>query len=85
MMTEQPGQLLHMDTVGTSWVCSMGSKWYVLVIVDDYPRYSWGFFLESRDEVFEHFQNLAFRLNDEYPNWWRPVRVESRSFSGNEG
>jgi hypothetical protein len=26
MMTEQPGQLLHMDTVGPSRVCSMGGK-----------------------------------------------------------
>jgi hypothetical protein len=40
MMTEQPGQLLYMDTVGLSWVRSMGCKWYVLVIVDDYSCYS---------------------------------------------
>jgi hypothetical protein len=26
MMTEQPRQLLHMDTVGPSWVRSMGGK-----------------------------------------------------------
>jgi hypothetical protein len=35
-MIELPGQLLHMDTVGPSQVHSMGGKWYVLVIVDDY-------------------------------------------------
>jgi hypothetical protein len=39
--TEHPGQLLHMDTVGPSRVRSMGGKWYVLVIVDDYSCYSW--------------------------------------------
>jgi hypothetical protein len=44
MMTEQLGQVLHMDTVGASCVRSMGDKWYVLVIVDDYSRYSWVFF-----------------------------------------
>jgi hypothetical protein len=49
MMTEHPGQLLHMDTVGPSRVRSMGGKWYVLVIIDDYSRYSWVFFLESKD------------------------------------
>jgi hypothetical protein len=69
MMIEQPGQLLHMDTVGPSRVCSMGGKWYVLVIVDDYSRYSCVFFLESKDEVFEHFQSLALRLNNEHPNY----------------
>jgi hypothetical protein len=55
VMTEHPRQLLHMDTVGPSHVCSMGGKWYVSVIVDDYSRYSSGFFLESKDEMFEHF------------------------------
>jgi hypothetical protein len=65
MMTERPGQLLHMDTIGPSWVRSMGGKRYVLVIVDDYSRYSWIFFLESKDEVFEHFRSLALRLNNE--------------------
>jgi hypothetical protein len=40
MMTKHPGQLLHMDTIGPSRVRSMGGKWYVLVIVDDYSRYS---------------------------------------------
>jgi hypothetical protein len=36
MMTELPRQLLHMDTIDPSWVRSIGGKWYVLVIVDDY-------------------------------------------------
>jgi hypothetical protein len=40
VMTEHPGQLLHMDTVGPARVHSMGGKCYVLVIVDDYSRYS---------------------------------------------
>jgi hypothetical protein len=38
VMTDHPRQLLHMDTVGPSQVRSMGGKWYVLVIVDDYSR-----------------------------------------------
>jgi hypothetical protein len=51
MMTEHPGQLLHMDIVGPSQVRSMGGKWYVLVIVDDYSRYSWIFFREQRSSI----------------------------------
>jgi hypothetical protein len=68
MMTEQLGHLLHMDTIGPSWVRSMGGKWYVLVIVDDYFHYSWIFFLESKYEVFEYFWSLALRLTNEHPN-----------------
>jgi transposase InsO family protein len=63
-----------MNTVGPSRVRSVSGKWYVLVIVDNYSRYSWVFFLESNDEVFEHFQSLALRLNNEHPNCLKPIR-----------
>jgi transposase InsO family protein len=77
VMTDQPGQLLHMDTVDPSRVRSMGSKWYVRVIVDDYSRYSWVFFLENKDEVFEHFRSLALRLNGEHPNCLKVIRSDN--------
>jgi hypothetical protein len=77
MMTEQSGQLLYMDTIGPSRVRSMGGKWYVLVIVDDYSRYSWVFFLERKDEVFEHFQSLALRLNNVHPNCLKVIRSDN--------
>jgi hypothetical protein len=76
MMTEQPGQLLHIDTVGPSQDCSMGGKWYVLVIVDDYSCYSWRFFLERKDEVFEHFWSLALRLNNEHSNCLKAIHSD---------
>jgi transposase InsO family protein len=75
--TEQSGMLLHMDIVGLSWVRSMGGKWYVLVIVNDYSRYSWVFYLESKDEVFEHFQSLTLRLNNEHPNCLKAIRSDN--------
>jgi transposase InsO family protein len=79
VMTEHPGQLLHMDTVGPSRICSMGGKWYVLVIVDDYSRYSWVFFLESKDQVFEHFRLLALRLNNEHPNCLKAIHSDNKT------
>jgi transposase InsO family protein len=77
VMTEHPGQLLHMDIVGPSRVRSMGGKWYVLVIVDDYSRYSRVFFLESKDEVLEHFRSLALRLNNEHPNCLKAIHGDN--------
>jgi transposase InsO family protein len=77
VMTERPGQFLHMDTVGPSRVRSIGGKWYVLVIVNDYSRYSWVFFLESKSEVFEHFQSLALRLNNEHPNCLKAISSDN--------
>jgi hypothetical protein len=77
VMTKHPGQILHMDTVGPSRVHSIGGKSYILVVVDDYSRYSWVFFLESKDEVFEHFRILALRLNNEHPNCLKSIRSDN--------
>jgi hypothetical protein len=77
MMTEHSGQLLYMDTVGSSRVRFMDGKWYVFVIVDDYSRYPWVFFLERKDEMFEHFRSLALRLNNEHPNYLKVVRSDN--------
>ncbi|GJU55772.1 retrovirus-related pol polyprotein from transposon TNT 1-94 [Tanacetum coccineum] len=44
-------QLLHMDLCGPMRVESINGKKYVLVIVDDYSRYTWTHFLSSKDET----------------------------------
>jgi transposase InsO family protein len=77
VMTEHPGQLLHMNIVGPSRVHSMRGKWYVLIIVDDYTRNSWVFFLESKNQVFEYFQLLALRLNNEHPNYLKVIHSDN--------
>nr|GFA01256.1 retrovirus-related Pol polyprotein from transposon TNT 1-94 [Tanacetum cinerariifolium] len=45
--------LLHMDLCGPMRVASINGKRYVLVIVDDYSRYTWTYFLRSKDETPE--------------------------------
>ena len=65
VMTSYLNELLHMDTVGPARVRSVGGKWYVLVVVDDFSRFSWVFFLESEDEVFGFVHDLILRLNNE--------------------
>nr|GFA46557.1 retrovirus-related Pol polyprotein from transposon TNT 1-94 [Tanacetum cinerariifolium] len=44
-------QLLHMDLCGHMRVASINEKRYVLVIVDDYSRYTWTHFLRFKDET----------------------------------
>ncbi|GJS19760.1 retrovirus-related pol polyprotein from transposon TNT 1-94 [Tanacetum coccineum] len=44
-------QILHMDLCGPMRVKSFNCKKYVLVIVDDYSRYTWTHFLRSKDET----------------------------------
>nr|GFA20522.1 putative ribonuclease H-like domain-containing protein [Tanacetum cinerariifolium] len=42
---------LHMDLFGPTFVKSLSKKCYCLVITDDYSRFSWVFFLASKDET----------------------------------
>nr|GEV14395.1 retrovirus-related Pol polyprotein from transposon TNT 1-94 [Tanacetum cinerariifolium] len=45
--------LLHMDLCGPMRITSINEKKYILVIVDDYSRYTWTLFLRSKDETPE--------------------------------
>ncbi|GJX87012.1 retrovirus-related pol polyprotein from transposon TNT 1-94 [Tanacetum coccineum] len=45
--------LLHMDLYGPMHVESINEKKYILVIVDDYYRFTWVKFLRSKDEARE--------------------------------
>nr|GFA87855.1 retrovirus-related Pol polyprotein from transposon TNT 1-94 [Tanacetum cinerariifolium] len=46
-------QLLHMDLCAPMRVASINGKRYVLVIVNDYSRYTWTYFLRSKEETLE--------------------------------
>jgi transposase InsO family protein len=54
-----------MDLVRPASVQSTGGKWYVLVVVDDYSRYVWVFFLEEKGETFGFVRDLVLRLRNE--------------------
>nr|GEZ16054.1 retrovirus-related Pol polyprotein from transposon TNT 1-94 [Tanacetum cinerariifolium] len=49
--TRQRLHLLHMDLCGPMRIATINGKRYVLVIVDDYSRYTWVHFLRSKDEA----------------------------------
>nr|GFB29860.1 retrovirus-related Pol polyprotein from transposon TNT 1-94 [Tanacetum cinerariifolium] len=43
--------LLHMDLCGPMRITSINGKRYILVIVDDYSRYTWVHFMRSKDKA----------------------------------
>ncbi|GKE16123.1 retrovirus-related pol polyprotein from transposon TNT 1-94 [Tanacetum coccineum] len=51
--------LLHMDLCGPMRVASVNRKRYILVIVDDYSRFTWVKFLASKDEAPDSIIKLA--------------------------
>ncbi|GJR09602.1 putative ribonuclease H-like domain-containing protein [Tanacetum coccineum] len=46
-----PLYLLHMDLFGPTFVKSLMKKMYCLVVTDDYSRFTWVFFLATKDET----------------------------------
>jgi transposase InsO family protein len=69
-----------MDLVGPARVCSAGGKWYVLVIVDDYSRYAWVFFLADKGETFVFVRDLILRLkNKRHGDVVRAIRSDNGS------
>ncbi|GJY87441.1 putative ribonuclease H-like domain-containing protein [Tanacetum coccineum] len=51
-----------MDLCGPVRVKSINGKWYVLVIVDDYSRYTWVHFLRSKDEAPEVIKTFLKKI-----------------------
>src|SRR3954465_6367172 len=52
-------ELLHVDIFGPTSHDSIGNKKYCLVIVDDYSRYCWVFFLKLKSETQQKFVDSA--------------------------
>ncbi|WVZ91058.1 hypothetical protein U9M48_037280 [Paspalum notatum var. saurae] len=77
VMTTYPGELLHMDTVGPTRVQSVSGKWYVLVIVDDFSRFSWVFFMEFKYEAFGFVRDLVLKLRNESHKAMRAIRSDN--------
>ncbi|WVZ88850.1 hypothetical protein U9M48_035318 [Paspalum notatum var. saurae] len=77
VMTSYPAELLHMDTVGPARVASVSGKWYVVVVVDDFSRFSWVFFLEFKDETFGFVWDLVLRLRNESHKAMRAIRSDN--------
>ncbi|GKA46815.1 retrovirus-related pol polyprotein from transposon TNT 1-94 [Tanacetum coccineum] len=59
--------LSHMDLCGPMHVASINEKRYILMIVDDYSRFTWVRFLRTKDEapeaIIKCIKNIQVRLN----------------------
>jgi hypothetical protein len=58
MTTTKPMDMLHMDLFGPIAYISMGSNKYGLVIVNDYSRFTWVFFLQDKSETQDVLKKL---------------------------
>jgi len=52
--TSKTLKLFHMDMFGPSRTMSFGGNYYALVVVDDFSRFTWTLFLDSKVMPFLH-------------------------------
>ena len=58
-------ELLHVDLMGPTRIESLGGKRYIMVIVDDFSRYSWVEFLREKSKACEKLEILCKRPQNE--------------------
>ena len=77
MSTTRVLELLHMNLVGPTTYKSLGGNLYCLVIVDDYSRYTWVFFLHDKSEVASCFKKFAKRAQNEFEVKLKKIRSDN--------
>nr|GEY19859.1 hypothetical protein [Tanacetum cinerariifolium] len=60
----QPLFMLHMDLFGPTFASSLMNKKYCLVVTDDYSRFTWVFFLASKDETSGILKNFITEIEN---------------------
>ncbi len=63
--TSRPLELLHLDLFGPNRVASLGGKYYALVIVDDFSRFTWVFFLTHKSDTHPIFAKFCRKIQNE--------------------
>ncbi|CAN0908179.1 Retrovirus-related Pol polyprotein from transposon TNT 1-94 [Linum grandiflorum] len=58
-------ELVHLDLFGPTNIQSLGGKSYAFVLVDDFSRYTWVYFLASKDETFIKFKNFVKEVQND--------------------
>jgi transposase InsO family protein len=77
MSTSRVLELLHMDLFGPITYKSLGGDLYCLMIVDDYSRYTWLFFLHDKTEGTACFKKFAKRAQNEFKVKIKKIRSDN--------
>ncbi|GKB33891.1 putative ribonuclease H-like domain-containing protein, partial [Tanacetum coccineum] len=63
-LISQPLQMLQMDLFGSTFVKSLIKKMYCLVVTDDFSRFSWVFFLATKDQTSEILKTFIIAIEN---------------------
>ncbi|GJR57824.1 putative ribonuclease H-like domain-containing protein [Tanacetum coccineum] len=73
----EPLKLLHMDLFGPTSIRSIDHKYYCLVITDDYSRFCWVFFLETKDETYPILKDFISLVENQLNKKVKAIRCDN--------
>jgi hypothetical protein len=79
MTTSRPLELLHMDLFGPVAYLSIGGSKYGLVIIDDFSRFTWVFFLQDMLETQGTLKHFLRRAQNEFELKVKKIRSDNGS------
>ncbi|GJT83027.1 putative ribonuclease H-like domain-containing protein [Tanacetum coccineum] len=74
----KPLFMLHMDLFGLTFMSSLMHKKYCLVVTDDYSRFTWVFFLTTKDETNEILKNFIKEIENLVDKKVKIIRSDNR-------
>jgi transposase InsO family protein len=74
---DRPLELLHMDLFGLIAYISIGGSRYCLVIVDDYSRFTWVFFLQEKSQTQDTLKGFLKRAQNEFGLRIKKIRSDN--------
>nr|GEV01227.1 hypothetical protein [Tanacetum cinerariifolium] len=74
-----PLHLLHMDLFGLTFVKSLIKKMHCLVVTNDYSRFTWVFFLASKDETSAILKTFIIGIENLVDHKVKVIRCDNRT------
>ncbi|GJU55625.1 putative ribonuclease H-like domain-containing protein [Tanacetum coccineum] len=73
----KPLHMLHMDLFGPTNVKSLMKKSYCLVVTDDFSRFSWVFFLATKDETSGILKTFITEIENQLDHKVKVIRCDN--------
>ncbi|GJS48282.1 putative ribonuclease H-like domain-containing protein [Tanacetum coccineum] len=70
-------QLLHMDLFGPTNIRSIDQKYYSLVVTDDFSRFTWTFYLGTKDETFYVLKEFIALIENQLNKKVKGIRCDN--------
>ncbi|GJR95730.1 putative ribonuclease H-like domain-containing protein [Tanacetum coccineum] len=72
-----PLQLLYMDLFGLTSIGSIDHKYYSLVVTDDFSRFTWVFFLGTKDETYGILKDFITFVENQLTKKVKAIRCDN--------